>query len=360
MLPEKGKVKYKAAAVQAAPIVRNAPHWFDLKASLDKALMLIEEAGANGAGLVVFPECWLPCFPYWSLDFADRPTFREIWAAFLSHSVEVPGWVTEKLCEAARKVKAYLVVGINERDRQYHGRMYNSILYIHPHGEIMGVHRKICNTNAERLFHVPGDGGDNLKAVFSTELGKIGGSICGEHHQLALLYQWVLQGVQVHCSLWPGNAMLARITDLSTRAFCLNAGAFGVLAATYIPKESCPNDFYSNSAFRIPGFFKGGSGIINPFGEYLAGPVYDQETIVYGDIDLSDIDRSRTATNLVGLYSRWDLLTLNVRQHPYEPAVPLEDGASSHSEAASHRLDLLEQRLKNLEARTDLLSENAK
>ena len=105
----------------------------------------------------------------------------------------MPGRETEVLGKAAKKANAYVTMGINERDKRFQGRMYNSILYLNQNGEVMGVHRKICNTHGERLFHTPGDGGDNLKTVFETAIGYLGGSICGEHSQLTLIYNWIMQ-----------------------------------------------------------------------------------------------------------------------------------------------------------------------
>ncbi|MFC1870268.1 carbon-nitrogen hydrolase family protein [Chloroflexota bacterium] len=350
--------RFKAAAVQAGPVVRDAPEYFDTEATLDKALSLISEAGRNGARLIVFPEGWMPCFSYWSLDLNDQGAFKDIWAKYLWSSVVVPGPETEALCAAAKSVGAYVVMGINESDGKFQGRMYNSILYISPHGEIMGTHRKICNTVQERLFHTPGDGGDNLKAVFKTEIGNIGGSICGEHNQLPLIYNWMMQGIQVHCSLWPGHAGLETRTDIKTRSLCSTARVYGVLAAAYMPEKDKPKNFYRNSFFSIPGSFRGGSGIINPYGEYVAGPVYDQETIVYGDIDLADIDRSRYSSNLLGLYSRWDLLNINVRQKSYQPIVPMAETETASVE--SERIKDLEVQVKQLQQQIAALAETDK
>jgi len=342
-------LRFKAAAVQAGPVLKDAPQYFDLESTLDKALGLIDEAGSRGARLIVFPECWLPCFPYWSLDFTDRVPFADMWAKLLWSSVEVPGRETEALCTAAKKTNAYVVIGINERDKVFQGRMYNSMLYVSPQGEIMGTHRKICNTVQERFFHTPGDGGGNLKTVFKTEIGNIGGSMCGEHMQLLLIYNWIMQGIQIHCSLWPGRTGLETIADITTRALGLSANAFQILAATYIPEEAQPRNFYRNSLFSVPNGFIGGSGIINPLGEYIVGPVYGQETIVYGDIDLSDIDRSRYGVNLAGIYSRWDLININVQQEPYEPVSLMETMMSGLPAAEPDRIKELEVRLEQLE-----------
>ena len=348
--------RFKAAAVQASSIVRDAPVWFDLEATLDKANNLITEAGNKGARLIVFPECWLPCYPFWCLDLADRPGFNEIWANYLWNSIEVPSREVDALGEAAKRADAYVVMGITERDRKYAGRMYNSILYLDPRGQVIGLHRKICITVQERLFHTPGDGGDNLKAVFETEIGNLGGSICGEHVQLPLQYNWIMQGLQVHCSLWPGKTGLENYIDIVTRALCRIGHVFGVMSSTYFSEEAMPKNFYTNSSFNIPGSIRGGSGIIDPNGEYIAGPVFDEETIVYGDIDLSDIDKNRVANNLPGLYSRWDLLSLNVKQEPCEPLVPMERPQSMPPHSEPNRVEMLEARVRELEQQIKAIS----
>jgi nitrilase len=236
----------------------------------------------------------------------------------------VPGAETEALGKAAKKANAYVAMGINERDRAFQGRMYNSILYLSPAGEVIGTHRKICNTLIERLFHTPGDGGENLKAVFKTKIGYLGGSICGEHSQLTLIYNWIMQGIQVHCSLWPGVEVTRVESDICTRAVCWAAHSFGVMSATYFQEKDLPKNFYKNSAFNDPGIICGGSGVVSPAGTYIAGPVYNEETIVYGEVDLAETDRARFAVNLTGAYSRWDLLSLNVRQQDYEPLIPMK------------------------------------
>jgi len=229
--------------------------------------------------------------------------------------------------------------------------MHNSILYLSPQGEVMGTHRKICTTIHERFFHTAGDGGDNLRAVFSTELGKIGGSICGEHSQLLQVYNWIMQGIQIHCSLWPGEKGLEGVIDLQTRSLCYNAHAFGILASGYIPDKDYPKNFYKNCRFNVPGGFRGGSGVVNPAGEYIAGPVYDRETIVYGDIDLSENYKNRVGVNLTGIYSRWDLFNINVQQEPYEPVVP-----AKRPDSESKQISNLEARINQLEQQIAMLS----
>ncbi|MBM2831211.1 MAG: aliphatic nitrilase [Dehalococcoidia bacterium] len=342
--------KFKAAAVQAGQVLHEPPYCFDVKATLEKAISYIDQAGKNGARLIVFPECWLPSYPHRPLYIFER-NLGIIWAELLKHSIEVPGAETEELGKAARRANAYVVMGINERDRKYQGRMYNSLLYIGPRGEVMGVHRKISNTIYERLFHTPGDGGTNLKAIFPTEVGIIGGSICGEHCQHLLLYNWIMQGLQVHCSAWPGHSAstLKTIMDVQTRALCTSGGVFAVLSAAYLPPQDRPKVFLKSESPHDQ--WCGGSGIIDPYGNYIAGPVYDQETIVYGDIDLSEVMVKKHSVSPTGIYSRWDILSLAVRQHEYEPLIPLEDNDMSERAATSERLKALEEHVKELERR---------
>ncbi len=345
----------KVAAIQASPVIHNAPDWFDLPATLDKATSLIAEAGKNGARLIVFPECWIPTFPYWGFDFSDLHTFRDLWAAYLWSSIKIPSKEVEILGKAAKKANAFVVIGINEQDARFHGRMYNSILYLNPKGEILGTHRKICNTFGERLFHTPGDGGENLKAVFQTEIGNIGGSICGEHSQLTLIYNWIMQGINIHCSLWPGLMTTKVESDICTRAVCRVSHSFGIMSASYFNESDLPAKFYKNSAFTIPGMICGGSAIINPSGEYIAGPVYNEEAIIYADIDMSDIDKTRFAVNLTGAYSRWDLLSLNICQESYEPVIQVNKISENSYAQKNNREAELELRVQQLEQKIEFL-----
>jgi len=344
--------KTRVAAVQAGSVFREAPVWFDTEATLQKAVDFITEAGKNGARLVVFPEAFLPCYPHFALDLTDRPTFNAMWAKYLACSIEVPGPETDALCEAAKRSNTYVVMGINERDKEFLGRMYNSILYISPQGTIMGTHRKICTTIHERFFHTAGDGGENLKTVYKTEIGTIGGSICGEHAQILQVYNWIIQGMQIHCSLWPGETGLETAVDIQSRALCYTSHSYGVVSAGYIPDKDFPKIFYKNCRFNIPGGFRGGSGIVNPAGEYVAGPVYDEETIVYGDIDLENNFRTRVGVNLTGIYDRRDLYNLNVRQDSYQAVTPME---RKPDVSAEEIISNLEKKIVNLEQKISRL-----
>jgi aliphatic nitrilase len=154
---------FKAAAIQTTPVYCNRPVYLNVKATLEKACDLIHEAAANGARLVVFPETFIPGYPNWSLALTRQHEWTVIWRVLWENSVEVPGPETGILSKVAKETNTILVVGINERDCQYGGRMYNSALFISPVKGVLGVHRKLHPTLSELLYHTRGDGGDNLR-----------------------------------------------------------------------------------------------------------------------------------------------------------------------------------------------------
>jgi nitrilase len=316
--------KFTAAAVQRSPVYRDRPAYFDMPATLAGAVEAIKEAAGNGAKLVVFPELHIPGYCHFALELTRGPEYTGIWAEYLRHAIEVPSEETDLLCRAARQAKTNVVIGINERVAKYGGRMHNSALFINEQGEIVGLHRKINITVQELLIHTRGNGGRNL-LIPEFEFGKVSALICGEHNQPMLWNNYIIQGTKVNCSLWPGYLggaeELPWVTPAVTTAVASSGACWCVLAAEYIPPDKRPTDFYPNTSF-YQSF--GGSAIISPFGEIVAGPLRDQEGIVYADIDLKVNEMARAIINITGLYSRWDILGLRVRQHDYEPIVPME------------------------------------
>ena len=342
---------FKAAAVQAAPVLRDEPVYLDLPATLEKACNLIIEAGGNGARLIVFPEGFLPSFPYWSVN-VDKPyDWTVLWREFVNNSVEVPSPETEALCRAAREANAYVVMGMNERDSRHGGRLYNAALFISPTEGVIGVHRKISPTLGELLYHTRGDGGENLK-VHQTDLGIMGSLICGEHIQLPLVHSMIVQGEEINCSLWPGSRTWSLNTEIQvmTRAVALAGAMFAVCAGSCIPEPLRPKKFYPNACLDRTG----GSCIVDPMGDYIAGPVFDVETILYGDINPATIALSKSIHNVTGIYSRWDLFSLAVRQKPYQPIASLEDYEDTDN---VNRTEQLGQRIAALEKQLQALQE---
>ncbi len=308
--------KFKVAAVQASPVLP-----MNRKATIDKACNLIEEAGKSGAQLVVFPETFVPMYPNWSIDLQNPTEWVKNLFHLTKEAIEIPGQETEILGKATKKAGVYLCLGVNEKVKTYDGMLFNSLVFIGPDGGIIGKHRKLLPTNREKVFWHRGDGVD-VKAVYETHLGRVGGLICYEHLQPLLKYALYAQGEQVHCACWPGwphypppGRSNKHVIDVVTRSYALEGQCFVILSSLYVPRQMGQKAGFGNAAWA----FFGGSGIINPSGEYLAGPVFDQEDILYADIDLSLIPIRKAAVDTTGRDTRWDILSLNINDGNYVP-----------------------------------------
>jgi aliphatic nitrilase len=302
--------KFTAAAVQAAPV------FLDREATVDKACTLIAEAASQGAKLIVFPETWVPAYPFW---IATPQIFTP--AAFVElfkNSVEVPSDATDALCTAAAKAGSYVVIGINERDSESKGTLYNSLLYIDDAGKILGVHRKLMPTFTERTIWGWGDGSG--LHVFETPLGRLGGLICWEHEMTLVKYAFYAKGEQVHASVWPAWTMQKNSIDFGCRQYAFEGGCFAVVSCGILLDDTLPQQFRSPLIQAA-----GGSGIIGPNGEYLRGPVYDKEEIVYADLDLEATIRVKHMRDVVGHYARPDVTQLLLHEQPQRPVISSDD-----------------------------------
>jgi predicted amidohydrolase len=310
--------RYTAAAVQAAPI------FMDRDATIDKACELIAEAGNAGAQLIVFPETWIPMYPFWhtSSDVFSGELFSRLWM----NSIEVPSASTERLAEAARKAGAYVVMGINERDIATRGTLYNTMLWLSPDGEITHKHRKLMPSFTERTIWGFGDGSD--LDVLETPLGRLGGLICWEHEMTLVKFALYARGEQVHCSQWPAYSGQNDHIDFGIRQYAYEGGCFVVSACGIVPKGKLPKDVSLH-----PVAANGGSAIIGPNGKYLAGPIFDKEEILYAEIDLAEAIRAKHSRDVAGHYARPDVLQLivNTKRKPAATFVTStsEDGLDS-------------------------------
>ena len=312
--------KFVAAAVQASPV------WFDAAATIDKGVGLIDDAARGGARLLAFPETWVPGYPAHIFGAAgwDDPAAKEAYRLLLENSVSVPSPLTERLCEAARRNGVAVVMGINERDADFsRGTIYNSQLFISEEGCILGVHRKLWPTHAERLLWGQGDG--STLHVFDTPLGRLGGLICWEHWMPLARFAMHAKGEQVHVASWPE---VPDIHQLASRHYAFEGRCFVICVGSYLTLDHVPADFPCRDALVEAGDFgegpgvicPGGSGIIAPDSTWVAEPVAMKEAIVYGEIDLDRIAREQMALDSTGNYNRPDVFQLSVDVRP-RPAV---------------------------------------
>jgi nitrilase len=290
--------RFTAAAVQAAPV------FLDRDATIDKACEIIGEAGRAGAHLIVFPETWVPGYPFWTTSprLFSGDLFTQLW----KNAVEIGSPAAERLGAAARDASAYVVIGVNERDTVSRGTLYNSLLYISPEGEVVQRHRKLMPTFTERTVWGFGDGSD--LGIVETPLGRIGGLICWEHEMTLAKYALYAQGEQVHCSVWPAYSSQHDHIAFGTRQYAFEGACFVVTSCGIITPGSLPKDLAHDYATA-----DGGSAIIGPDGSYLAGPAYGAEEIIYAEIDLEAAIREKHSRDIAGHYARPDVLQLLVR-----------------------------------------------
>ena len=297
-------------AIQAAPV------HFDREASTEKACHLVVAAAEKGVTFAAFGESWLPGYP----SFAFAPPTPARWragAAYLAAAVEVPGPEMVRVCAAARKAKIDVAIGVAELDSRTKGTVYCTLVFISRDGEIIGKHRKLKPTFYERTAW--GEGDASGLCVHERPYGRISGLSCWEHQMMLPGYALAMQGTQIHVAAWPGRepdpapaapvAMWPRQTLLS-RAFASQAGAYVILAAALNRKADYPEEFREIMFFE----HDGGSCIIDPRGEIIAGPVKGEETILTAPASLDLVRSVKSVIDIGGHYSRPDVFQFTVNQ----------------------------------------------
>lgn len=288
----------RVAALQATPVV------LDADATVAKACRLLGEAAAEGAELAVLPETFVSLYPSnaWAGRAVSFSGHDELWERLWASAVDVPGPHVDVLAAACAEHRIHCVVGVNERESDRPGTLYNTMLVLGPDG-LLHRHRKLMPTMQERLFHGLGTGDD--LAVTPTSAGRIGGLICWENRMP--LARWaVYQGGP---QIWA--APTADDSDgwqASMRHIAIESGAFVVSVPQYIPGSAFPDDFPAEvERERVYG--RGGAVIVEPtWGEVIAGPVYDREAMLVADCDLRAGLHAKRWFDVAGHYARREVL----------------------------------------------------
>jgi nitrilase len=299
--------KVKAAAVQATPVFLNKA------ATVKKACELIDEAASNGAGLIVFPETFIPVYPDWVWRApAWEGPFGQLHEMLLDQSVEVPGPATEAIGKAAKRAKAYVAIGVNERDPGG-STIYNTVVYFGPDGRVLGKHRKLMPTGGERLVWGMGDGSD-LQA-HQTPFGRIGGLICWENYMPLARTAMYAKGVEIWIApTWDqGEEWVATLKHIAKEGRAYVIGCAILMRGSDVPEETPGRELWGGEDDWVN---EGWATIVDPQGEILAGPLKKEEGIVYADLDLGMVRRSRLEFDPVGHYSRPDVFQLTVNESP--------------------------------------------
>lgn len=307
--------QFRVAVIQAGALP------FDSKSSVEKACSLATKAAEQDARLVVFPEAFVSVYPK-GLDFGARvgmrsPEGRDDFRRYWESAIDVPGPATDILATSARDNNIYLVIGVIERDI---GTLYCTVLFFAPDGRLMGKHRKLMPTAMERLIWGFGDG--STLPVFETPLGKIGSVICWENYMPMLRMAMYSKGIQLYCA----STVDDRDTWIPTmQHIALEGRCFVLSSCQYIKRGAYPKDYLA-----IQGddpdtlIIRGGSCIVGPLGQILAGPDYEGECILTADIDFGDIARGKYDFDVAGHYARPDVFRLYVNERA-APAVVWND-----------------------------------
>lgn len=294
----------RVAVVQAAPVL------FDTAAGLEKALGLIREAAQNGAELVVFPELFLPCYPY-GMTFGFTVGHREEsgradWKRYYDNSLLVPGLETEALAAAAREAGLWLSIGVSERVAES-GTLYNTNLIFAPDGSLAAHHRKLKPTGAERV--VWGDADRGFFPVAETPWGPMGSLICWESYMPLARVALYEKGVTLYLS---PNTNDNEEWQATIRHIAIEGHCYFINCDMVFDRSQYPADLNAQEEIaRLPETVcRGGSCIVDPYGHYVTEPVWDREALIYADLDMNAVPASRMEFDACGHYSRPDVLRL--------------------------------------------------
>ena len=302
------KKRCKIAVVQAAPVL------FDKDACVEKAVKLIREAAAQGSELIVFPELFIPCYPY-GMTFgftvgSRNADGRKDWKRYYDNSILCPGPETELLGQAAKEANAYVSIGVSERD-PLSATLYNTNLVFTPDGKLDAIHRKLKPTGAERV--VWGDANKNYFPITDTPWGPMGSMICWESYMPLARGALYEKGVTLYLS---PNTNDNEEWQATIRHIAIEGHCFFVNCDMYFTRDMYPKDLLSQEEIgRLNDIVcRGGSCVVDPYGHYVTQPVWDKEEIIYADLDMDMVPSSRMEFDATGHYARPDVLELRIHE----------------------------------------------
>ncbi len=337
-MSERSERPHASAASVSVAVVQPEPSFFDPDGAIDTIAARTAEAAGQGARLVLFPEAFVGGYP-WGLAFGTAiggrlPEGRRTWERYWRGAIDVPGSHTERLGEIARKHEVWLAAGVIERHgARAGGTLYCTLLYFGPDGALLGKHRKLKPTAAERLIWGEGDG--STLTVVDTEIGRLGGLICWENYMP--LARMALYGKGVELYLAP-TADARDAWQATLRHIALEGRCFVLGCNQYVRRDHYPADLELASELdKWPELLcRGGSAIYGPLGECLAGPLRDEPGILYADLDRGDLVRGPFDFDVAGHYARPDVFRLTVNESP-RTAVEYADGPPGGDRPAARR-----------------------
>ena len=307
----------RVAVIQAASV------FMDRDATIEKAIQLIKQASEKGAKIIVFPEAFIPAYPrglsFGTIIGSRTDDGRKDWYRYWENSLPVPGEATELLGNAAREAGAYVIMGVIEKDREFSGgTLYCTVLFFGPDGVLLGKHRKLKPTAAERIIWGEGDG--STLPVFETPYGKIGALICWENYMPLARAAMYAQGVQLYIT---PTADSRESWQSTIRHIAMEGRCFVLSCNQYVTKEMYPKDLacYDDLQSSPEVMSDGGSAIVGPLGDYVTKPVWGKEELIIANLDLKQIAYSQFDFDPVGHYSRPDVFKLVVNKEKQDNTI---------------------------------------
>jgi nitrilase/aliphatic nitrilase len=314
------------AAAQIRPVL------FSLEGSVERVLAAMDEAAGSGVRLIVFPETFLPYYPYFS--FVEPAVLMgKSHLRLYEQAVVIPGPAISRVAAAARQFGMHVLLGVNERDG---GSLYNTQLLIDDTGTVVLKRRKITPTYHERMVWGQGDGA-GLR-VRPTSIGRIGALACWEHYNPLARFSLMAQGEEIHCAQFPGSLVgpiFTEQTAVTLRHHALEAGCFVVSSTAWLDPSDHARITPDTALHKA---FQGGchTAVISPEGRYLAGPLPEGEGLAIAELDPALITKRKRMMDSVGHYSRPDLLSLRINR---TPAIQIEEfGAPPPDDSAPQPL----------------------
>lgn len=306
--------KIKVAAVQAT-----LP-FLDKKASIEKACKKIVEAGKNGAKIIVFPEGFIPSHPIWyHFHPGTGAIATKLSAELFRNSVEIPSEELKKVCSAAKEAKAYVIIGVCEKLPNTTGTMYNTQIYLGPNGDYLGKHQKIMPTVGERFVHMGGNG--STFGTISTEYGLISAGMCSENSNPLVVMALTSEGTKIHAMAWPSHwgkmsKPMRKYVEIASLNFAQVSKAYVISACSVIDEDTIEKMQVTKEEkeFLNKPEISGGSMIVSPEAEIIAGPMNNEEGILYADIDLEQCIIHKLHHDFSGNYNRPDIFSLYINK----------------------------------------------
>ena len=304
----------KVAAVQACPV------FLEREATTEKAGQRIREAGKNGARVIVFPEGFIPAHPVWyHFHPGTGPIAIKMSVELFKNSVEIPGPEVTALCEAARDAKAYVIMGVCEKRKNTDGTMYNTQIFIGPDGNYLGKHQKVMPTVGERYVHALG--GADTFGVIQSEFGPISGLLCSENSNPLEIFALTAEGTRIHGAAWPNHwsklqKSMKEYVAIATLNFAQVAKCFVISSCATVNEDMIKKMQLTQEEEEIlrQPEYAGGSMIAAPSGKLIAGPLGNEEGILYADLDLELCARHKLEHHFSGHYNRPDIFQLSINK----------------------------------------------